>query len=163
MNWSKWAAISEILSSIAIFVTLGYLAVQTQQNTVALNAQSRTTLWDLHTGILDHVIEKPEIIASWDQSEPLTLEQKIVLGNWLFEFVGQREFMWLQYRDGIVDAETMETMISDIDQLLAHERLLNWWNLTSDFYFDSAFVELVNARVSSGYSDAVPDWLNQWE
>ena len=163
MKWNKWAAISEILSSIAIFITLGYLAVQTQQNTVAVNAQSRSTLWDFQMRLLDHVIEKPEIVASWYQSEPLTLEQKVVLGNWLFEFVGQREFMWLQYRDGIVDAETMETMISDIDQLLVHERLLHWWNLTSEFYFDPAFVEFVNARLSSEYLDAVPDWMSQWE
>ena len=114
-------------------------------------------------GVLDHVIENPDIVASWEQPEPLTLEQKVVLGIWLFEFVGQREFMWLQYRDGIVDEPTMETLISDIDQLLVNARLLDWWNLTSDFYFDPGFVDLVNVRVSNGSFDAVPDWMNQWQ
>ena len=96
MNWTKLSAIGEIVSSIAILVTLGYLAVQTQQSTVAVNAQSRSTLWDFQMRLLDHVIEKPEIMASWDQSEPLTLEQKVVLGNWLFEFVGQRDASGLE-------------------------------------------------------------------
>ncbi len=163
MNWNKWAAISEIFSSIAILVTLGYLAIQTQQNTVALNAESRTTLWEINKGVLDHIIQNPSIVTSWDQPEPLTDVQKITLGNWLFEFVGQREFMWLQYQSGIVDERTMETMISDIDQLLVHRRLLDWWNLTSDFYFDPGFVQLVNARASDGSFDAVPDWLNEWQ
>lgn len=163
MNWNKWAAISEIFSSIAILVTLGYLAIQIQQNTVTLNAESRTTLWELHKGVLDHVIQNPSIVTSWDQPEPLTDAQKVMLGNWLFEFVGQREFMWLQYQSGIVDEQTMETMISDIDQLLVHRRLLDWWNLTSDFYFDPGFVQLVNARASDGFFDAVPDWLDEWQ
>lgn len=163
MNWSKWASIAEILSSIAIFVTLGYLAIQTQQNTVALNADSRTTLWELHLGILDHLIQDPDIMGSWNQPEPLTPEQKVTLGNWLFEFVGQREFMWLQFRDGIVDELTMRTMISDIDQLLVHPRLLDWWNLTADFYFDPGFVQLVNTRIGGGALDAVPDWMEAWQ
>ncbi len=163
MNWTKWSAISEIGSSIAILVTLGYLAVQTQQSTIAINAETRTTLWELQMGVIDHIIQNPSIMTSWDQPEPLTDEQKVVLGNWLFEFVGQREFMWLQYQSGIVDEQTMETMISDVDQLLVHPRLRVWWNLTSDFYFDPGFVQLVNARVSDGSLDTVPDWMAKWQ
>ena len=114
-------------------------------------------------GLLDTVIENPDIVASWNQQEPLTLEQKVKLGNWLFKFLGQREFMWLQFRDGIVDEQTMETMISDIDQLMVNPRLLNWWNLTSDFYFDPGFVRLVNSRLDDDFAETVPDWLNLWE
>jgi hypothetical protein len=85
------------------------------------------------------------------------------LGNWLFKVLGQREYMWLQFRDGIVDDQTMETMISDIDQLMVNPRLLDWWNLTSDFYFDPGFVQLVNSRLAEDFAEPVPDWLNLWE
>ncbi len=163
MNWTKWSAISEIGSSIAILVTLGYLAVQTQQSTIAITAATRTTLWELQMGILDHIIQNPSIVTSWDQPEPLTDEQKVVLSSWLFEFVGQREFMWLQYQSGIVDEQTMKTMISDVDQLLVRPRLRAWWNLTSDYYFDPEFVQLVNTRVNDGSLDAVSDWMSQWQ
>ena len=163
MNWTKWSAISEIGSSIAILVTLGYLAVQTQQSTIAINAESRTALWELQIGALDHLIQNPSIVTSWDQPESLTDEQKVVLSNWLFEFVGQREFMWLQYQSSIVDEQTMKTMISDVDQLLVRPRLRAWWNLTSDFYFDPGFVQLVNARANDGSLDAVTDWMSQWQ
>jgi len=163
MNWNRWAAIAEILSSIAILVTLAYLAIQTQQNNVALNAESRATLFDYQASLLDLAIEDPDLILSWDQQEPLTPEQKVKLGNWLFRFLGLREYMWLQSRDGTVDDQTMETLISDIDQLLVHPRLLNWWNLTSDFYFDPGFVQVVNSRLTEEYAARVPDWMNQWE
>ena len=144
-------------------MTLGYLAVQTQQSTIAINAESRTALWELQIGALDHLIQNPSIVTSWDQPESLTDEQKVVLSNWLFEFVGQREFMWLQYQSGIVDEQTMKTMISDVDQLLVRPRLRAWWNLTSDFYFDPGLVQLVNARANDGSLDAVTDWVSQWQ
>jgi hypothetical protein len=71
--------------------------------------------------------------------------------------------MWLQYQSGIVDEQTMKTLISDVDQLLVRPRLRAWWNLTSDFYFDPGFVQLVNARVNDGSLDAVSDWRSQWQ
>jgi hypothetical protein len=48
VEWARWSAIAEILSAIAIVITLLYLAdqtrqlrVQTEQNSAALEAQSR--------------------------------------------------------------------------------------------------------------------------
>lgn len=162
-NWTKWSAISEILSSVAIILTLGYLAIEIHQNTVAIKAEARTTLWEMHIGIIDHMIQYPEIRFTWSQQEPLTDEQRVRLSIWLFKFVGHREFMWLQYRDGIVDEQTWETLLSDLDQLWLHPRIRSWWELTSDFYFDPEFVRLVNTRASGDPSTIVPDWLAGWE
>ncbi len=44
MNWTKLSAISEILSSVAILVTLIYLAIQTQQNADATQADTRQAI-----------------------------------------------------------------------------------------------------------------------
>lgn len=46
MKIERLAAIAEIVSSIAIVVTLGYLAVQTQQNTAAIVSNSRQQTLD---------------------------------------------------------------------------------------------------------------------
>ena len=162
MNWTKWSAISEITSSLAILVTLVYLTVQVQQNTVAMNADTRTTLWELHTGVLDHVIEQPSIVIMYTKQESLTEEEKIVLGNWLFEFFGQREFMWLQSQSQVLDQATMETMISDITQLLVYPRILQWWELTREFYFDPGFVELVSATATNEAIDSYKPWMPEW-
>jgi hypothetical protein len=170
MNWNKASAFAEIVSSVAILATLVYLAIQTQQvatqteqNTVAIEAQARASLIEMGMAVLDHGIQNPSIYISQFQSEPLTQEQKVALSFWLFEFVGQREFMWLQNQSGIIDARTLETLISDVDQVLANPRTLSWWNLTSDFYFDPEFVQAVNARAGEGLIDSVPDWISQWE
>jgi len=173
MNWNRTSAVAEIVSSAAILATLVYLAIQTQQvatqtqqNTIAIQAQARASLTEMGMAVLDHGIQNPNIIASWFQSQPLTQEQKVALSFWLFEFVGQREFMWLQNQNGIIDERTLDTLISDVDQVLANPRTLNWWNLTSDFFFDPEFVRAVNARAESGLIDsvpAVPAWMTRWE
>ena len=163
MNWTKWSAISEIVSSIAIVVTLVYLAIQVQQSTVSLNAESRTNLYDIQWRVLDHQINKPEIRASFTQDEPLTDEQKIVLNAFLFEFFGQREFMWLQYQSGIVDEQTMETLISDVVSFLDTPRIRDWWGRVSDFFFEPGYVELVNSLANSEALADFTDPLQGWQ
>ena len=163
MNWTKWSAISEIVSSLAILVTLVYLAVQVQQATVAVNAEARATQWQFQMGMLDHVIRNPAIQIMWTQPEALTNEQKVVLGNWLFEFFGQREYLYLQHQSGVVDEATLETMMSDVVQILVHPRIHQWWNLTSEFYFDPGFVQIVNQRASGEALREFEPWMPKWK
>jgi hypothetical protein len=55
MTIQDLGALGEFLGSIAVLVTLGYLALQTQQNTMAISAQldaaGISTM--LHTGLTD--------------------------------------------------------------------------------------------------------------
>lgn len=46
-TWSKWAAIAEIISSVAILITLAYLAIETRQNTDAIQTPARL-VWKLN-------------------------------------------------------------------------------------------------------------------
>jgi len=45
-NWTKWSSIAEIISSVAILITLIYLAIQTQQNTATLKSIASQGLQD---------------------------------------------------------------------------------------------------------------------
>lgn len=163
VNWTKWSSISEIVSSIAIVVTLGYLAVQVRQNTVAISAESRTALWQLQGTALQKVIENPEIHLNMKKAEPLTEAEKIELSMWLFVFVGNREFMWLQYQSGVVDEPTMETLMSDLVGIFVFPRVKAWWRLTSKFYFDPAFVQLVNSRATDEALAEFHDPMESWQ
>jgi hypothetical protein len=163
VNWTKWSSIGEIVSSIAIVVTLGYLAIQVRQNTVAINAESRTALWQLQGTALQQVVQNPRIHLNMKKVEPLTEEEKIELSMWLFVFVGNREFMWLQSHSGIVDELTMETLMSDVVGILVFPRVMAWWRLVSDFYFDPAFVQLVNSRATDEALADFQDPMELWQ
>ncbi len=104
MDRSKLADLSEILSSIAIVVTLVYLAIEIRQNTNALYAQSRQSVLTAAQTELFVTVEHPELLLDVVQEEPLTPAEQVKIGAWLAAAMRAREFSWLQYRDGIIDA-----------------------------------------------------------
>jgi len=44
IDWAKWSAIAEVFGAVAIVVTLGYLAIQTQPNMAAVQASVRLSM-----------------------------------------------------------------------------------------------------------------------
>ena len=59
MNITKVAAWSEIVSSVAVLATLVYLAVQVQQNTTALRAQTHQAMFDGDRDMLTTLVNNP--------------------------------------------------------------------------------------------------------
>lgn len=84
MKIEKIAATSEIISSVAIVVTLIYLSIQTQQTNSALLANSRQTTMMADVELITTIINNPEtgVNASKPISE-LTLAEKEQVGNLL--------------------------------------------------------------------------------
>ena len=90
MNWTKLSAMAEILSSVAILVTLVYLAIQTQQSADSIQANTRQAILDADQQFLIKVMDNPEIYTS--QYKPaLTDDEKVRLGAYLILFVRMRE------------------------------------------------------------------------
>ena len=78
IDWSRWSAISEIVSSAAILLTLVYLALQTQQlaiqnqqlvtqteqNTAAIEASSRQAYLNSDLQVLDGILAYPSVFSA---------------------------------------------------------------------------------------------------
>ena len=127
MERSKLADLSEIVSSIAIVVTLVYLTVEIRQNTNALYAESRQSVLTAAQTELFVLVENPNLIVSVAKDDPLTEEEQVALGAWLAAAMRAREFSWLQYRDGVIDEAQWETEVIIIRWLLDSERTRDWW------------------------------------
>ncbi len=80
MDRSKLADLSEIVSSIAIVVTLVYLTVEIRQNTNALYAESRQSVLTAAQTELFALVENPNLIVSVAKDDPLTEEEQVALG-----------------------------------------------------------------------------------
>jgi hypothetical protein len=102
MKLEKLAAISEIVSSIAIVVTLIYLAIQTQQNTAAIQGTVRQSMLSEDREALYELIEHPSLELRCN----LTSEQDTQLRAYMIAFLRMRESHWLQFRSGVVDEAT---------------------------------------------------------
>ena len=145
MKVERVAAISEIVSSIAIVVTLVYLAVQTQQTNAALFANSRqaTMLADLQ--VIAHDLEHPEVVMSIANDGRSAEQQKLMA--WFTLVLRIREFAWFQYQSGILDQRTFESYMSVLPIALASEFGQEFW-ATGHIVFDPNFVEYVDTLIT---------------
>jgi hypothetical protein len=145
MRVEKVAALAEIVSSVAIVATLGYLAIQTQQNTLAVQASVRQDMLESDRAMLFLQAEYPRISIARDTDVDLTDEDAAQLANYLTAFVRIRENQWLQFQNGVIDERTSLTYRTPILGVLSNERNRSWWkNRTSNGEFDKGFVEMVN-------------------
>jgi len=146
MNTSKLADIAEITSSIAILVTLVFLVVQMQQNTLAIQA---STLQATLAQDLQHtykVIDDPTLVRVGTNIE-LTEDEKIRGGLILLTFFRMREHDWLQYQNGNLNDESWETYSRPIPTLLSTQRARDWWRDAAPISFVASFVAEINTMI----------------
>jgi len=152
MNWAKASVIAEIISSVAVLATLGYLAIQTQQlsaqteqNTAAILANTRRGIVETDIQLLLDRANNPSRSLLWWKEGPLTDAEKGAINLDMLAFIRMREYEWLQYRNGVLDQATWETYRGAIAGNLSNPRSRRWWQETAQRYFDPGFVEEVNA------------------
>ena len=166
INWSKISSIAEIISSVAILITLFYLAIQTKQNTDAILASSRDTQITNDVQILNTVSTHPEIRLSMVKPEISELEM-IQLTSWLISLLRTREHQWFQYKNGALDEDVWRSYLSGLAGNLSTERTRFIWNsLYESRSFDEEFSELVNniladTQVSNNIGATESDFQNR--
>lgn len=143
-DWSGISVAAEIISSVAIVVTLIYLSIQTQQNTEALLATTRNQIIDSDTAITQSLIDNPTIELSFYQKDPINDIERVKMENWLTALVRTREYQWLQYKNNLLDEQTWNTFLSAITVILSYPRTRAWWDAVSREYFDDDFVLEIN-------------------
>jgi hypothetical protein len=151
MRLEKLAAIAEIVSSIAIVLTLAYLAIQTGQSTNALYANSRATTMMADVTLQMGMLEYPELTSRMVVSPVAAADGPVGASNLLITFLRIREFAWFQYQSGILDESAFSSYMAPVPGVLLSELgQLYWPNLKSGF--DPEFA----ARVDSMLAESAP-------
>jgi hypothetical protein len=149
MNWTKASAAAEILSSVAILVTLVYLAVEIQQNAAATQADTRQAILESDQQFLQLFIDNPELNLLWYKPE-LTDEEKVRLSYTLITFMRMRESNWFQYESGTLDDRTWRSYRASIVAMLSAPRARVWWeNFGVERVFDLDFVSVVDNLIEN--------------
>jgi hypothetical protein len=143
MSIQDWATIGEILSSIAILITLVYLAIQTRQNTEAVRASTRQAIVAGDLELVSLGVAYPSIDQSM-YKPVLTDDEKTRLEWWLIGLCRSREYQWFQFRAGQLDRQAWESNLSALGRNLTFARTNAWWKSVSDTFFDRGFVREVN-------------------
>lgn len=146
MKLEKVAAVAEIISSIAIVLTLIYLSIQTRQTNVALLANSRQTTMMADVELISTVISNPQAVANAHKPlSELSLAESEQVGNIIAGLVRTREFIFHQYRNGILDKATLDSYMGTLVRWINEgEADSYYWQLFSR-EIDPEFVNYVNA------------------
>lgn len=105
MKAERLAALAEIVSSVAIVVTLVYLAIQTEQNTAAIQSSVRQGMLDSDRESLYMAIDQPFLLRRTELDE----QEQLQLVAFLTAFIRMRENYWIQFQNGALDEATWES------------------------------------------------------
>lgn len=132
MNWTKLSAIGEIVSSVAILITLGYLAVQTQQDAAATRtAVLQSTLQSDLQLLLDRAND-PERETLWCKPE-LTDSEALAIQADMIALVRIREALWAQRAAGYLDEPTWDSYKAALSgNLSATNRSRAFWERSKE-------------------------------
>ena len=145
IDWTKWSAIAEILSAIAIVVTLAYLAIQTRQNATAIQASVRQAMLTDDWELIRAQIEFPILFISRAGEAQMTDEELVRLNSYLVGFVRTQENRWLQYQNGVIDERTWGTYAAAIPSIFSSDFVRSWFrNRAARGEFDADFVAMVS-------------------
>ena len=107
VDWSKWSAIAEILSAVAIVATLLYLAdqtkelrVQTEQNNDQLRSQIRANIYSMQSGAYATIISNAggiaDVMAKARQGDELTARENFQFVTFRIDLLRTMNFMFLE-------------------------------------------------------------------
>ena len=146
MKLEKIAAVAEIISSIAIVITLVYLSIQTRQTNETLLANSRQTTMMADVQIIGNAVSNPQAVANASKHlSELTQAESQQVGNMIAGLVRTREFSFHQYKNGILDKVTLDSYMGTLVRWIKMgDVTLYYWQLFSK-EIDPGFVSYVNA------------------
>lgn len=148
MDRSKLADYSEIISSIAVVITLIYLSIQTHQTNAALRANSQQATMIADVTLVSALINSPEVSDNFDKPlDQLTQGERGQIADSLAGLLRIRQFAWLQYKSGILDGPTFDSyMETPIRLISAHKDYQYYWKYFSST-LDPEFVSYVNSKL----------------
>lgn len=149
MELQKLASVAEISSAVAILVTLVYLAIQTNQNTEAIQANTRQAMIAADQELLNVIIESPEIDEYYYKDELNDREMRR-LSVFLTQLVRLRETFWLQYQSGAIDDRSWVAYRESLISTFSTTRTRQWWMnaVSGSDMFDAGFIEEIDDRLA---------------
>ncbi len=154
MSISDLGALGSFLSTIAVFITLVYLARQVRQGNILHRMQSRESLMNQDVLTLQLQLADLDITKSFYKQSP-SEDELLKQHVFLTLFVRQREWEWLLHKDGVFPKELFETYLEVFPIFFGTEYTRKWWNsfgkAALDPDFSAEIDKLLRARPLTTY------------
>ena len=147
MNRERRRDLVELIGLTAILVSLVVLIVEVRQNTNALYAESRQAVLESTVQDLNLLFENPEIVSIIINPQPLTAEEQIRLDTYWAASLKAREYVWLQYNDGVIDSDLFNSELAVLRVVFDSSKARTWWSKLGRQYFSEEFIAFVEEEM----------------
>ena len=146
MSLDDWANTAEIISAIAVLITLIYLAIQIRQGTVSTKSNAYQNWLAVHDsvfGSLDDENLSTVINSGLVDTKNLTEENYVTFINWMRRYLYLQQAQYDLYRNGIINDELWECNRNDLIGIFRFPGARQYWDAGAKQHFSQSFVELV--------------------
>ncbi len=154
MNWDAIGAIGEILGALAVFGSLVYLANQIRAQNREARVASVHEITEAYRSTIS-VIHEPEMadlfVEAIDNFEDLTPSKRIRFVVFMLSAFRIFEDGYFQWRQGRLENEAWESMLSPLVDFLTSDGALKVWELRKH-QFRPDFVKYIDGRELGKYS-----------
>jgi len=142
----------EFVGSIAILVTLIYLATQLRQTTKALRASSYDSYKGMADSLMGTQIEYPIPFTKVQRGEDLSPEEQTMVSAWAYQVFVQMESTYLQHREGLIDTDVYQARTRGFTEMMNNSSYAAYmratWKVVSKYAFIDAFVRVMNEEIN---------------
>lgn len=162
MNWDAIGAISEIIGTIVVVITLIYLAIQIRQNNNLLLSESRQALVTNDVTSLTANLNHTEVFAKYISESALSKEEQLSISFMFALDLRNREFEYFQYTNGLLDEATWLAYQNVI--LINHSSELGrkWWDSVGRGIVDPGFASVVDELLVNAVPDDTYKRMTTW-
>ncbi|MBN2566287.1 MAG: hypothetical protein JXB46_11310 [Candidatus Eisenbacteria bacterium] len=151
MNWEATGAVAAIASSVAVIVSLVYLAVQIRQNTRATRASTYQSVV-MHGGaMLRSLMEHPELadllLKGGESLANLTPAEAVRFASFASSVSRNFDSLYYRARRGTLERGQWAGFDSFLREVLESRGLVEWWQ-AHKHVFDGEFASHVDGILS---------------
>jgi hypothetical protein len=151
LNLTEWAAVSEIIGTVAIITSLIFVAYSVNQNTVVMQASNDDFIYELQYARTRDIVSSPgmaSIYVKHRQGEELTAEEQERLYWDKMQELSTWEIAFNRHRDGLFSTQTWEGWDNYFEVALTSRLSEESWVEARHFYAED-FQSHVNAVYAS--------------
>jgi hypothetical protein len=115
MSWEALGAIAELVGSVAVVATIGYLIVQIRQNTRFAQIDAAQQLRGGMNDVLRGITDNEDVVRIWQKAlnDASTLEshERVRFDLIILQMLRVSESLYLLYVDGFLSEESWESLM----------------------------------------------------
>ena len=148
MNWEAIGAIAELIATIAVVISLGYLSVQIRRQTVETKLAAGNEFANQLNNVFANLSDNAELASLFFQGindfHSLSPGQKIQISTYFNRMLRIVEGMFHQHKQGRIDSAIWSGLDREMQDICRYPGMKSWWE-TRKHWFSVEFADYVSA------------------